>query len=120
MEVIHVSCTAFYGSTHMPTRTLLLLIASLVLVTACTTTQSVLLVKPSGVKKVSSAVQMLEQGNSPEMNQNLRSALEKEGVTVKGEVPLGTQKSKEADVVVSYIDHWRWDLAMYLRALAVR
>jgi hypothetical protein len=99
---------------------LILLAASLALFAGCSTTQDVVLVKASGAKKVSTVAQMPESGNSSQMDQNLRAALEKEGIAVKGSVPAGSQKSQDVDAVVSYVDVWRWDLAMYLRSLSVR
>jgi len=87
---------------------------------ACSTTQDVMLVKGSGAKKVGSVVQKPEEGNSSAMDLYVREALEKRGVSIKGAVPAGVQKTKDADAVIGYIDVWRWDLVMYLQRLSVR
>lgn len=86
----------------------------------CSTTQDIVLVKASGAKRVATVVQMPEDGNSPEMTMHLTAALANEGVTVKGQAAPGVQKAKDVDAVVSYIDFWRWDLAMYLHKLSIR
>jgi glucose-6-phosphate dehydrogenase assembly protein OpcA len=96
------------------------IIATVVLLGGCATRQEVLLTKASGAKSIATVVHMAEDGNSKEMDAFLRAALEKEGVQVKATAPLGAQKTKQADAVVSYIDVWRWDIAMYLRSLTVR
>ena len=103
-------------------RTLLISLALAIttLGTGCSTTQDIVLVKASGAKNVTTAVRMPEDGNSPEMTAHLDSALAKEGVAVRGQVIAGTQKSKDVDAVVSYVDVWRWDIIMYLQKLSVR
>jgi hypothetical protein len=90
------------------------------LTAGCATRQEIVLTKASGAKPITTAVHMAEDGNSKEMDAFLRAALEQENVRLKGTLPMGTQKSKDADAVVSYVDQWRWDIVMYLRAITIR
>lgn len=86
----------------------------------CSTTQEITLVKTSVAKPIQSVSQVLDEGNSSQMNDNLVSALQKQGVTIKATLPLGTTKNTDADALISYVDVWRWDLAMYLKSLTVK
>lgn len=86
----------------------------------CSTTQEIVLAKASPSKKVVTVAQIPEDGNSTQMNANLEAALLKEGVTLKAPLPAGTRKSPAADAIISYVDVWRWDLAMYLKSLNIR
>lgn len=54
------------------------------------------------------------------MNSLLETALLKEGLTVVGELPLGTRVAPNIDALVSYTDVWRWDLVMWLKQLTVQ
>lgn len=93
---------------------------SLLFLTGCSTTQEVVLAKAAPRKSVKTVAQVPEEDNSPEMNSNLEFALQKEGLSLKAPLPSGTRKSGDVDAIVSYVDVWRWDLAMYLKALSVR
>ncbi|WP_157085075.1 hypothetical protein [Hydrogenophaga palleronii] len=89
-------------------------------VTGCSTTQEVTLTKPSFSKSIVSVAQVLEHDNSEEMNNHLLVALQKEGMVVKPTLPRGSSTSAQADVLVSYVDVWRWDVTMYMKNLTVK
>ena len=95
-----------------------LAIASYLLV-GCSTTQEVTLAKLAPSKKIVSVAQVADADNSTQMNGNLEAALQKEGLSLKAPLPLGTKKSADVDALVSYVDYWRWDLAMYMKNLTV-
>lgn len=86
----------------------------------CSTTQQVTLGKANHDKPIQSVAQVLDEGNSPQMNDNLLVSLQGQGLTVKPTLPLGTTKNQDADALVSYVDVWRWDLVMYLKNLTVK
>ena len=86
----------------------------------CSTSQSVTLVKgtPPPVAVVS---QVADAGNSPEMDAFLKEALQAQSLEVRGTVlPAGTTRAEGVDALVSYVDVWRWDLAMYLASVSVK
>lgn len=99
---------------------LLSLILALLFAAGCATRQEVVLVKGTVGKKITTVAQMPADGNSSEMDQFLASALTQEGLTQKPAVAAGAQRSPGVDAIVSYVDVWRWDLAMYLHSIAVR
>ncbi len=98
----------------------LIVCAVVALLTACSTTQNITLAKLEPTKRVSTVIQVLDADNSAQMNGNLGAALAKEGFSLKSPLPAGTRKSADADALISYVDVWRWDLAMYLQSLSVR
>lgn len=95
-------------------------LCALTIACGCATRQEVVLVKPSGLRPVSAVAQMPADGNSPEMDVFLKSAIEKQGVALKAITAPGEQKASGVDAVISYVDVWRWDLAMYLQSVVVR
>jgi hypothetical protein len=95
-----------------------LAIASSLLV-GCSTTQEVTLAKLAPSKKIVSVAQAADADNSTQMNGSLEAALQKEGLSLKAPLALGTRKSADVDALVSYVDYWRWDLAMYMKNLTV-
>ncbi len=86
----------------------------------CSTTQQITLGKANHDKAIQSISQVLDEGNSPQMNDNLAISLQGQGLTVKPTLPQGTAKSQESDALISYVDVWRWDLVMYLKNLTVK
>jgi len=40
-------------------------------------------------------------------------------VAVTARLPAGVIKTDKADAVVSYLDVWRWDMAMYLDSISI-
>lgn len=96
------------------------IIVLLSVLSGCGTTQDVLLVKSTGAKVISTVKQRPENGNSEAMDKNLALALAKESVVVNGQVAAYAQKAEGVDAIVSYVDNWQWDLAMYMRSLSIR
>lgn len=60
-----------------------------------------------------------QPGNSPEVTGYVSEALAARGVGVKGEAASAGFRTQHADGVVSYVDVWRWDMAMYLKSLKI-
>jgi hypothetical protein len=96
------------------------LLSTAALFAGCSTTQHVTLGKTMITKPIRTVAQVPAEGNSAEMNLNLEGALTKEGVSVKQSLPQGTNRSKDVDALVTYVDVWRWDLLMYMQKLNVR
>jgi hypothetical protein len=95
-------------------------LAFLVALAGCATTQEVTLAKSEPVASIKTVVQAPDAGNSPEMDSALTAALQLQGLTVKPAVRAGARKAPDADAVVSYVDYWRWDVAMYLQKIEIR
>ncbi len=95
-------------------------LACLVVLGGCATSQEVNLAKGEPVTSIKTVAQAPDAGNSPEMDSALTAALQLQGLTVKPSVRAGARKSPDVDAVVSYIDNWRWDLAMYLHRINIR
>ncbi|MGE3482963.1 MAG: hypothetical protein AB7K73_16415 [Gammaproteobacteria bacterium] len=100
-------------------RTVLAFAAAIMLV-GCSTTQDVTLAKAGLIKPIVSVAQVAEDGNSPQMDSNLLSALQMQKLTVRASFPKGTRTAEGVDALVSYVDVWRWDLAMYMKNLTVK
>ena len=83
--------------------------------TGCATTQNVNLAQLTGARPLATVAMVPSEGNSPDMDAAVKSALANQGLTSKPPLPSGTRKSSDVDVIVSYTDQWRWDMAMYLR-----
>lgn len=90
-----------------------------VLMTGCATSQNVTLGQLSAPQSLSSAALVPQEGNSSDMNENMRAAMLSQGLAPQAALPAGTRKSTEVDALVSYTDSWRWDLVMYLRSLTI-
>ncbi|QRM18875.1 hypothetical protein GBK02_05450 [Dechloromonas sp. TW-R-39-2] len=58
-------------------------------------------------------------GNSPEVTGYVSDAFMVQGVATAGGVPAGVLKTDNADAVVTYLDVWRWDLAMYMQSITI-
>ena len=104
----------------MRSKAVLLLVLMVAVFAGCSTTQEVTLAKSTNNKIIVTVSQVVDEGNSPQMDTNLEAALVKEGLTVRPKLPAGTARSKDVDALVSYVDVWRWDIVMYLRSLNVR
>jgi hypothetical protein len=89
------------------------------LMTGCATSQNVTLAQITASKPIVTAALVPQEGNSIDMDTNVRAALMAQGVTSQAALPTGTRKSAEVDAIVSYSDVWRWDLVMYLRTLTI-
>lgn len=89
------------------------------LLAGCSTQQQVTLAKASP-PKVATVAQVPDDGNSPEMDAHLGSALAAQGLQMKTALPAGTRKSADVDAIASYVDVWRWDRVMYLQSISVK
>lgn len=98
----------------------LVVISAIVFLSGCSTTQNVTMGKTTITKQIRTVSQVAAEGNSSEMNMHLENVLAQEGLSVKSALPTGTNRSKDVDVLVTYVDVWRWDLVMYLKNLNVR
>ena len=85
----------------------------------CATSQNVNLAQVTGSRPLSTVAMVPSDGNSADMDEAIKSALVNQGLTPKPPLPAGTRKSADVDVIVSYTDQWRWDLAMYLRWVSI-
>ncbi len=90
-----------------------------VLTTGCATSQNVNLAQVTGARPLATVAMVPSEGNSADMDAAVRNALVNQGLTPKAPLPAGTRKSSDVDVIVSYTDQWRWDLAMYLRWVSI-
>lgn len=86
----------------------------------CGTTQQVTLTKHEAKPGIRSVATVPDEGNSSQMDANLTSALQLNGLAVRPSQPKGTRRATDVDALVSYVDVWRWDLAMYLKRLTVK
>lgn len=66
----------------------------------------------------SASVSPLEEG-SPEITTYITEALVSQGVSIKQSSAANAPKSNGADAFVTYSDIWRWDFAMYLKAITI-
>jgi hypothetical protein len=89
------------------------------LMTGCATSQNVTLAQLTTAKPIASAALVPQEGNAPDMDTNIRSALMAQGVTPQAALPAGTRKNADVDALVSYTAVWHWDLVMYLRTLTI-
>lgn len=89
------------------------------LLSGCATSTSVLQTKAPRPKNIATAALVPDHDNTPEMDANLLMALSGHGIRVTTNLPVGTRKTNQADLVVSYLDVWRWDLATYLESITV-
>lgn len=94
--------------------------ASAALLIGCSTTQDITLAKKSYSQDIKTVSQVSADGNSPEMDANLETALLKQGFGLGPKLAPGATTSDRADALVSYVDVWRWDIAMYIKSLTVR
>ena len=100
----------------------ILIVASLLvaaLTGGCATSQNVSLAQISGTRPIATVAMAPSAGNSADMDAAVNSALVNQGLTARPPLPAGSRKSADVDMIVSYTDQWRWDLAMYLRWVAI-
>lgn len=60
-----------------------------------------------------------QDGNSPEVDSYVADAIISQGVAVAPPLSAGTLKSDQVDAVATYMDVWRWDLAMYMQSISI-
>ena len=89
------------------------------LASGCATSQNVKLAQLGAGRPIATAALAPSEGNSADMDAAVKAALANQGLTAKAPLPAGTRKSADVDMIVSYTDQWRWDLAMYLRWVTI-
>jgi hypothetical protein len=89
------------------------------LLAACSTSHSVMLADMAPHPAPKTAALTPQDGNSEKMDKFVIDELKANGLEVKPALPAGTRQSPDVDLVVAYVDHWFWDLVMYLRALEI-
>ena len=60
-----------------------------------------------------------ESGNSPEVDSYKSDALRLQGVETNPKIPANTRTAADSDAVLTYVDLWRWDMAMYLQSITI-
>lgn len=85
----------------------------------CATTRNISVDNTLSVAKVTSAALAPSEGNSREMDEFITKSLSARGITVGEPLPPSTTTTDKAELIVSYVDAWHWDLVMYLRYLNV-
>lgn len=98
----------------------LAMVAAAFSLSACSTSQSVTLGRLDAQPRIERVTHVADEGNATDMDDHLTAALMKQGISVTGRKPQGTQKDPEADALVSYVPVWRWDVVMYLKSLTVK
>jgi hypothetical protein len=93
-------------------------IATIVL-SGCATTRDVIPHGsiPAGTYRTAALVP--QEGNSPEVDGYIMDALAGHGIAMLMPKSPGTTKAEDVDLLVSYLDVWRWDLTTYLKSLRI-
>lgn len=95
------------------------LIAFVLMLSGCATTQSVTAGKVDPKQPFSSAAIAAHGGKSVDMDIALQNALSVNGVPVKAMIGEGEYAPANVDVVVTYAATWRWDITMQLSKLTI-
>ncbi len=56
-------------------------------------------------------------GNSPEVDGYVRTALIGSGLTPSLPLQAGVRRAEDADTILTYVDVWRWDLHTYMQSI---
>jgi hypothetical protein len=70
--------------------------------------------------QIRSAAFSPQPGNSSEVTGYVTAALAAHGVTTRPAILSAGNKSNDVDAIVSYLDVWRWDMAMYMQSIAIQ
>ena len=90
------------------------------LLAGCATSHGVLLTQLNPPPRaLSTAALVSAPSNSTNMDQVIENELRANGLEVKPAAPAETRRSPDVDLLVAYVDHWWWDLAMYLVSVDV-
>jgi hypothetical protein len=92
----------------------------IVLLSACAVKKEVIVGAGSIGTRHSVALLAAADGNSPAMDAIFQSELKSRGFATVQSAPAGTRQAPSVDVIVEYIDVWRWDISMYLDSISVR
>lgn len=87
------------------------------LAASCAETRNATVTQPAVIKNARSAYVVKPGDSSRDVDVFLKDAVAKKGVRTQAG-PLSA-KPASADVYITYVDRWHWDMAMYLRTLDV-
>jgi len=92
-------------------------IGIMLLLVGCASTTSMVVDPGSRVPQYDSAYVVKHGGNSSDMDDALTTALLKQHLNVKSgnKAPVSSMQQ----YIVTYSDHWYWDLVMYLKAVSI-
>ncbi len=85
----------------------------------CGGAQSVTRTSVSAPEQIRTVSFSPQAGNSSEVDAYLSDALLMQGVVSGPVVATNARKSVDSDMVLTYIDVWRWDMTMYLQSISI-
>ena len=91
--------------------------AATFLAASCSETRTASVSAPAVIKSARSAYVVKPADSSRDIEVFLKDAIAKKGV--KAQQGAMSAKPASADVYVTFVDRWHWDMAMYLRTLDV-
>jgi hypothetical protein len=89
------------------------------LLMGCGGSQSVIRTNTPSPEIIKTAALSPLAGNSPEVDSYIAEALLIQGVSANPPLPAGTRKSNDVDAIVTYLDVWKWDMAMFLKSISI-
>ena len=96
---------------------ILTLVSATFLAASCSQTKSVSVSQPSVIKSARSAYVVKPDDSSRDIEIFLKDSLATKGLNSKtGSI---SSKPSSADIYVTYLDRWHWDMTMYLRTLDI-
>ena len=100
-------------------RMFLLSFIAFAMLSGCATSTSVLTSVAPRPPSIQTAAFVPDHGNTPEMDENLKQQMAAQGIRITTLLPVGTKSTKLADLMVSYMDEWHWDVVNYISMLTV-
>lgn len=94
-------------------------IMAAIVISGCATSRDVIQSGNIPLRTYRTAALVPLEGNSPEVDGYVKDALAVNEITVLPSKPVGTKTAEDVDLLVSYLDVWRWDLNMYLLTLRI-
>jgi hypothetical protein len=99
---------------------LILLSMMLVMLSACGGTYTAKRTAAPLPKYIQAIAVSPQEGNSPEVDRYLNSALVDQGLIVKAPLAKAERTNLEVDAIISYQDVWRWDLfTTHMRSISM-
>jgi hypothetical protein len=111
------TATTVDGSDRGGAQVRLAIVLIAALFAGCATSHSVTVAEVTAHSLPRTAAISPQEGNSDAMDGYIANELLANGLQIKPKLPSGTRKTEDVDLVVCYVDHWFWDLAMYLRSI---
>lgn len=94
-------------------------VGATLLLTGCGGSQSVTRTNSPAPVAIRTAALSPLAGNSPEVDSYVSDALLIHGVSTNPPLAAGTRKSDDVDAIVTYLDVWKWDMAMFLKSISI-